>query len=166
MHHLYLRRQKQDDQRVQYTYQFDDHGLSPANQILTRLFRQMILAVEESLTSIEVEYVDVFLAKQLGPQRAKQLLSLLGAKKENIVENKKGEVVLSRIFQAPLTEEALHYFKRIQDLEELSAYALCSVEEKKVEVYFAKFMRVNVNPMEEERFFQLLDEDRIRYKVV
>ncbi|MEW9672825.1 hypothetical protein [Ammoniphilus sp. 3BR4] len=167
MHHLYLRKKSQaEQQRVQYTYLFDDHGLSPANQILTRLYRQMILAVEESLTAVEVEYVDIFLAKNLGAERAKQLLQLLGATKENIRENKKGEVVLSRSFRAPLTPEALHYFKRMQDLEELSAYALYSDQEKKVEVYFAKHMTVMLNPAEEDRFFKLLEEDRIRYKTV
>lgn len=167
MHHLYLHKKSfENHQRVQYMYLFADHGLSPANQILTRLFRQMILAVEDRLTAIEVEYIDVFLAKNLGAERSKQLLQLLGATKENIRENKKGDVVLSRRFRAPVTPEALHYFKRIQDLEELSAYALFADQEKKVEVYFAKHMSVTLNPTEEERFLQLLDEDRIRYKTV
>ncbi len=165
MHHLYLRR-KQDESKIEFEFLFEDHTLSPANQIVTRLFRQMLLTVESELTTLEVEYVDVLLAKQLGIQRSTELLQRLGATKDNIRENRKGNVILSRSFRAHITEQALHYFKRIQDLEELSAYSFWALGEKKVEVYFARRISAFFTSLEEAKFLQLLEEDRIRYKIV
>ncbi|MBP1932846.1 hypothetical protein [Ammoniphilus resinae] len=165
VHHLFLRRKEIDQNRINYTYIFQDQPLSPANQIVTRLFRQMILAVEESLDGLEVEYVDAFMAKQMGARRAAELLTLLGANSENITENKRGEVVLSRTFYTNLREEALTYFKQIKDLEDLSAYRFFSGNTMKVEVYFVKTMSIWVNPKEEEKLLALLEEDRIPYKV-
>ncbi|WP_134698551.1 hypothetical protein [Ammoniphilus sp. YIM 78166] len=165
MHHLYLRR-KQNESIIEIEFLFEDHTLSPANQIVTRLFRQMLLAVESKLTTLEVEYVDVLLAKQMGIGRSTELLQRLGATKDNIRENRKENVVLSRSFRAPLSGEALQYFKRIQDLEELSAFSFWALEEKKVEVYFARRISAFFTSLEEAKFLQLLEEDRIRYKIV
>lgn len=166
MHHLYLMKNKQNEQLTQYTYRFDDQPLSPANQALTRLFRMMILAVEDELTTLEVEYIDHQMLKLVSSKRAQEILSLLGATKDNMIENKKGDVVLSRMFSSPLTPEALHYFKRIQDLEELSAYRLLANSIKKVEVYFAKEMKGWFTPREEEKFLSLMEEERIPIKVI
>jgi|GEM_PF-5618948 len=165
VHNLFLRRKEIDQNTLQYTYIFQDQPLSPANQIITRLFRQMILAVEESLDGLEVEYVDAFMAKQMGARRAAELLTLLGANSKNITDNKRGEFVLSRTFRTNLREEALVYFKQIKDLEDLSAYRLLSGDTVKVEVYFAKTMSVWVNQKEEEKLLALLEDDRIPYKV-
>lgn len=166
MHHLYLIKSKINATTVQYSYRFEDHTLSPANQVLTRLFRQMILAVEDQLTTLEVEYIDHQMVKLVGSKRAQEILSLLGASKDNIKENKKGDVVLSRSFTAPLTMQALHYFKRIQDLEELSAYRLSSGSNVKIEVYFANEMKGWFTNEEEEKFLAFIAEERIPIKVI
>jgi len=166
VHHLYLIKSKTHDHTSQYTYRFDDHTLSTANQVLTRLFRQMLLAVEDGLTTLEVEYMDHHMVKLVGSRRAQEILSLLGASKDNIEENKKGDVVLSRTFRSNLTPEALHYFKRIQDLEELNAYRLIANNTVKVEVYFVKEMKAWFTVEEEERFLGLIEEDRIPIKII
>lgn len=166
MHHLYLIKTRKSQNVTEYLYRFDDHTLSPANQVLTRLFRQMILAVEDELTSLEAEYIDHQMVQLVGLKRAQEILLLLGANKSNMVENRKGNVVLSRTFKSALTTERLHYFKRIQDLEELSAYRLYTQDSLKVEVYFAKEMKAQFTPEEEKRFIQLIEEDRIPVKII
>ncbi|HJV46955.1 MAG TPA: hypothetical protein VJ824_14650 [Bacillota bacterium] len=165
MNHLLLKKNVISEQLVKYDYIFAEHGFSPAHQILTRLFREMILAVQESLDQLEVEYVDHRMAKELGIKKAQQILNQLGATKDNIIENKHGDVVLSRSFSAPLSSEALDYFKALQDLEELAAYRLLSGQQVKVEVFFVKTMSVYLNPEEEQHFFERLDEVRMIYKV-
>ncbi|RKD25509.1 hypothetical protein BEP19_00760 [Ammoniphilus oxalaticus] len=165
-HHLYLLKNEASDTLTTYTYRFDDHTFSPANQVLTRLFRQMILAVESELTLLEAEYIDHQMVQLVGLKRAQEILALLGANKQNIVENKKENIVLSRSFRVPLTAEALHYFKRIQDLEELSAYRLCSDQTVKVEVYFAKEMKASFTGQEEERFLQLIADESLPIRVL
>lgn len=166
MHTLYLHKKKDQSGFIEYIYKFDEHTYSPANQILTRLFRQMIIAVEESLEELEVEYIDTHMAKMLGLRRSQEVLELLGAKRGHIRENKKGDIVLSRIFRVPLTQEALLYLKRIQDLEELNAYRMFSGDRVKVEVYFAKTMKAHFSDEEEVKFIELLREERLPIKVL
>lgn len=166
MHHLYLIKNEKNQALSEYIYRFDDHTLSPANQVLTRLFRQMILAVEEELTALEAEYIDHQMVQLVGLKRAQEILSLLGATKDTIKENRKGDVVLSRSFRSQLSPSALHYFKRIQDLEELSAYRLYANDTLKVEVYFGKEMKAQFTPEEEAKFLKLIKEERIPIKVL
>lgn len=166
MHTLYLHKKKDPFGLIEYIYRFDEHTYSPANQILTRLFRQMIIAAEQSLEELEVEYIDAHLAKMLGLHRSLEVLELLGAKRGTMRENKKGDFVLSRTFRVPLTKEALDYFKRIQDLEELNAYRMFDGDNVKVEVYFAKTMKAHFTDEEEKKFIDLLQEERIPIKVL
>ncbi len=166
MHNLYLHKKNDLSSSVEYTYRFDEHTYSPANQILTRLFRQMILAVEENLEELEVEYIDAHMAKMLGLRRSQEVLELLGAKRGQVQENKKGNFVLSRTFRVPLTKDALLYFKRIQDLEELNAYRMFAGYQVKVEVYFAKTIKAYLSHEEEAKFMELLREERIPIKVL
>lgn len=166
MHSLYLHKKKDPTGLIEYIYRFDEHTYSPANQILTRLFRQMIIAAEESLVDLEVEYIDAHMAKMLGVRRSQEVLELLGAKRGQIRENKKGDFVLSRIFRVPLTKDALLYFKRIQDLEELNAYRMFAGDRVKIEVYFAKTMKAYFTAEEEAKFIDLLKEERLSTKVL
>lgn len=166
MHHLFLRKKDLSETITSYTYVFGDQGFSPANQIMTRLFREMLLSVEDGLDELEVEYVDIKMAKEMGLTKAKSILGLLGATPENIRMNKREDVVLSRSFRTAISPGALDYFKQLKDLEELSAYRLFSCGQVKLEVYFAKTMSAFVNADEEKSLFQRLQAERLRYKII
>ncbi|NGQ97277.1 hypothetical protein G3578_19240 [Brevibacillus sp. SYP-B805] len=147
-----------------YEYNFYDHQFAPTNLVVRKILMAMLESVREQLTHLEVEYNDKMLADKLG-KRAGELLRFLGAARENLQENRSGDVVVSRQFRAELTPERYDYFYQMKDVSELSHYRLLAGERERIVFYFNRYLLLQLPIGDEERFYAALTERQVPYKI-
>jgi len=152
-------------EEASYEYNFYDNKFAPSNLVVRKVLMAMLSAARGRLTHLQVEYNDLMLAEKLG-RRAGELLRFLGASKENLQEQRSGEVVVSRTFRAELTPERYDYFYHLKDVSELSHYRLLEGETDRVVFYFNQYLLVQLPVAEEERFLEALTELQVPYRMV
>jgi hypothetical protein len=160
---LFYRHEKDGEAVLEYN--FYDHQFAPTNLVVRKILMAMLESVKEQLTHLDVEYNDKMLADKLG-KRAGELLRFLGAARDNLTENRSGDVVVSRRFRAELTPERYEYFYQMKDVSELSHYRLLAGERERIVFYFNRYLLLQIPIAEEERFYAGLTERQVPYKVM
>jgi hypothetical protein len=166
MQYIYLQRKELANGKLQYTYYFDDHGLSPNNLVLRNLFNSMLDTAGQEIDTLEVEYSDTAMAKQLGINRAVQWLQVMGAAGAEQKEYWKEGVLLSRTFTAAVTKERLDYLHAMKELDEVYRIKLLGDGEEKIHLYFAKTLSYRLDTKKEESFLQLLLDRNVPHKIL
>jgi hypothetical protein len=160
---FYTRRQGEE---TSFEYNFYDNGFSPSNLAVRKVLMAMLESVRPRLTHLEVEYNDGMLADKLGARRAGELLRFLGASKANMRETYSGDVVVSRVFRAPLTPERYDYFHTLPDVSQLSHYRLQEQEKDRIVFYFTRYLQLIAPQREAERFAARLEAYGLPYRWV
>ncbi len=160
---VFTRREASGQALIEYS--FYENKFAPGNLVVRKVFMAMLSSVKERLTQLEVEYNDVMLAGTLG-KRAGDVLRLLGASKENLRENKQGVTVVSREFQAKLTDERYDFFYTLDDLSRLLHYKFLEENQTRVEFYFGQYLLLVTPLAEEKRFYQELANWQVPYKIL
>ncbi|WCK53370.1 hypothetical protein PP175_18720 [Aneurinibacillus sp. Ricciae_BoGa-3] len=166
MQYIYLQRKELADGRLEYTYHFDDHGLSPNNLVLRNLFYTMLDTAGPEVDTVEVEYSDTAMAKQLGINRAVEWLQVMGAADGEQKEYWKEGVLLSRTFCAAATPERLAYLHAMKELDEVYRIRLLGDGDEKIHLYFAKTLSLRLDRKKEEIFLQLLLNRNVPHKIL
>jgi hypothetical protein len=151
------------EDEIIYEYNFYDNKFAPGNLVVRKIFMAMLNASRHLLTHLEVEYNDAMLVEKMG-KRAAELLRFLGANKENVRENKSGEVVVSRVFRAELTEERFAYFYHLTDLSQLAHYRLLQGDNERIVFYFNQYLKLCIPKAEEHLFLAQLKELQVPYR--
>ncbi|MDA5110202.1 MULTISPECIES: hypothetical protein [Brevibacillus] len=153
-------------EETSFEYNFYDNGFSPSNLAVRKVLMAMLESVRPRLTHLEVEYNDGMLADKLGARRAGDLLRFLGASKANMRETYSGDVVVSRVFRAPLTPERYDYFHTLPDVSQLSHYRLQEQEKDRIVFYFTRYLQLIAPQREAERFAARLEAYGLPYRWV
>lgn len=158
------RRQSGED--VSFEYNIFDNQFSPSNLAVRKVLMAMLESVHGRLSHLEVEYNDQMLADKWGAKRSAEWLVFLGAAKENRRDNRSGDIVVSRTFRAPLTQERYAFFYNLQDISVFPHYRLQEEEQERVVFYFSRYLQLLAPLKEAERFLARLDEFQLPYKIV
>jgi hypothetical protein len=151
---------------ISYEYNFYDNKFAPGNLVVRKIWMAMLNATKHRLTHLEVEYNDKMLADKMGAKRAGELLRFLGATRDNIRENRSGEVVVSRHFRSELTAERYEYFYHLLDVSELSHYRLLEQDAERIVFYFNQYLLLRCPEPEAQAFVQQLEAFQVPYKLV
>ena len=146
-------------------YNFYDNQFAPSNLVVLKIFRAMLESVKERLSRLELEYNDRMIADKLG-KRAGEVLRLLGAASDNLKENKQGDVLVSRTFEADLTEERYRFFLELLDLSDFIHYRLKEGEKDRIVYYFSQYLMLRLPIAEERLFYEKLAEVHVPYKLI
>lgn len=167
MQYLYLHRiEREENQAVEYVYQFDAHGLSPSNLVLRNLFFCMLDSVKTDLTEVEIEYNDAEMVKLVGMETAVSFLTVMGAREAKQIEYKQDGIVLSRTFTAKLTPSRLAYFFSLRDLDIVYRLRFMSGHKERVHMYFAKTLSCVLLQENETAFLACLSAQHVPHKVL
>jgi|GEM_PF-603577 len=164
MHAIQLYRQVMDGEAA-FECNFYDNQLAPSNLVVRKVFAAMLSSVQERLNRLEVEYHDRMIADKLGV-RAGEVLRFLGASGESLRENKSGDTLVSRSFEAELTEERYRFFHELNDLSKLMHYRLKEDERDRVVFYFSQYLLLQLPVEEESMFYEQLQKAQLPYKVI
>ncbi len=151
-------------QHVILEYNFYDNKFAPSNLVVRKILMAMLDTFGERLNKLEVEYNDAMLIEKLG-RKAGETLRILGATKVNTKENRSGDIVVSRSFTAPLTDERYAFFYQLLDLSSLPHYRLYQGEQVRIVFYFNQYLAIYLLPEEEELFFAKCQERSLPYTV-
>jgi hypothetical protein len=151
---------------ITYEYNFYDNKFAPGNLVVRKVLMAMLSATKHRLSHLEVEYNDKMLADKMGAKRAAELLRFLGAARDNIRENRSGEVVVSRQFRSELTPERYAYFYHLLDVSELSHYRLLEQDAERIVFFFTQYLLLRCPEPEAQAFLKQLDDFQVPYKLV
>ncbi|MCF6093460.1 hypothetical protein L1765_05600 [Microaerobacter geothermalis] len=148
MTHLRLKKKKNADGHWTVIFHFAEHPWSPSNLVIRKLFYGVLQSLQDVITHFEVEYSDYLLAQKMGLEKSVDCLLRLGATKENIIEKKEGNAVISRLFKAPMTEDRFHFFDNWLDLEQFSNVRFFNDNQLKIEIFYTDYIKMELNEAE------------------
>lgn len=151
---------------VSFEYNIYDNKFSPSNLAVRKVLMAMMDSVRARLTHLEVEYNDRMLADNWGAKRSAEWLVLLGATKENMQENRSGDIVVSRKFRAPMTDESYEFFYTRTDISVFPHYRMQEEEADRIVFYFFRYLQLIAPRRESAAFLAGLEKIQLPYKVV
>ncbi|MEJ8544000.1 hypothetical protein [Brevibacillus borstelensis] len=157
---------KQQGDETSYEYNIYDNKFSPSNLAVRKVLMAMLESVHQRLTHLEIEYNDQMLADSWGAKRSAEWLLSLGASRENMRENRSGDVIVSRQFRAPMTPERYHFFYTLNDVSAFPHYRLQEGEADRIVFYFSRYLQLVAPHEEAEAFLSQLEEFQLPYKIV
>lgn len=161
---LYTRSQ---GETTSFEFNVFDNQFATENLAVRKVLMAMLEAVQSHLTDMEVEYNDSMLVEKIGAKRAGELLRFLGATKEGMRDNLSNDVVVSRTFMAPLTQERYNYFYNLTDIAQLSHYRLKEGETDRIVFYFTRYLQlIAPNEASRQAFLDKLEAFSLPYKLV
>ncbi|WP_019122026.1 hypothetical protein [Brevibacillus massiliensis] len=159
---LFYRWEQDGDARLEYD--FYENQFAPTNLVVHKVFRAMLDSVRRRLDRLEVEYNDSLLAEKLG-RRAGEVLRFLGASRDNLVDHRSGDVVVSRSFHAELTEERFQYFYKLLDVAQFPRFRLSEGERERILFHFGQYLLLRIPLAEERQFYDQLESWQVPYKI-
>ncbi|MFM1654402.1 hypothetical protein ACI7RC_20245 [Brevibacillus sp. B_LB10_24] len=152
------------DGEARLEYNFYENQFAPTNLVVHKVFRAMLESVRQRVDRLEVEYNDSLLAEKLGRQ-AGEVLRFLGASRENLVDHKSGDVVVSRSFRAELTEERYQYFYKLLDVALFPRFGLSEGEREHISFHYGQYLLLRIPLAEERQFYDQLEGWQVPYQI-
>lgn len=159
-----LYRHESDGEAV-LEYNFYDNQFAPSNLVVRKIFLAMLESTHARLNRLELEYNDLMIAEKLG-RKAAEVLRFLGASSDNMNENRSGDILVSRTFEADLSEERSRFFYELVDLSDFMHYRLKEGKRDRIVFYFSQYLMVQLPFSEEQRFYDQLQNMQVPFQVV
>lgn len=164
---IFHRSYEEKDQGIKAVYRFivSEHNLSPSNLLVRKLFYFLLDVFAERIKEFSVEYSDYELAAGMGIEKSRDMLTLLGADRVKVKENRSGQNVVSRQFTAPFTTERRNFFYTLLDLRRFIGIQFFSQQGLVVDIRFGDIIQFISFDGDDIKFFDELEKSKIPYEI-